>query len=139
MTRLGLGLDPFKQVLELLIKHTEIKCEGIYSHFATADEGDLSYAFDQEKKFKRILDLAKKLDYKINNIHFSNSGAALNIEQDYCNIIRVGMLLYGALPSDGLKKTLPMVCPGAGMRMDIFTIMVTNIELLVEFVWINSW
>ena len=108
MTRLGLGLDPFKQVLELLIKHTEIKCEGIYSHFATADEGDLSYAFDQEKKFKRILDLAKKLDYKINNIHFSNSGAALNIEQDYCNIIRVGMLLYGALPSDGLKKTLPI-------------------------------
>ena len=54
-----------------IIKHTEIKCEGIYSHFATADEGDLSYAFDQEKKFKRILDLAKKLDYKINNIPFN--------------------------------------------------------------------
>tara|TARA_B110000444_G_scaffold225402_1_gene229239 strand:+ start:555 stop:1661 length:1107 start_codon:yes stop_codon:yes gene_type:complete len=108
MTRLGLGIDAFKDVLHLLIKHTEIKCEGIYSHFATADEGNLSYAFDQEKKFKLILDLTQELDYEIKNIHFSNSGAALNIEQDYCNITRVGMVLYGALPSEEIEKSLPV-------------------------------
>jgi len=108
MTRLGLDIDSFKDVVELLIKHTEIKCEGIYSHFATADEGDLSYAFDQEKKFKLILDSTEKIGYPINNIHFSNSGAALNIEQNYCNITRVGMLLYGALPSNELEESLPV-------------------------------
>ena len=108
MTRLGFSIDSFNDLIELLIKHSEIKCEGIYSHFATADEGDFSYAVDQEEKFKRILDLTQKLDYPIKNIHFSNSGATLNIEQDYCNITRVGMLLYGALPSNELEKILPV-------------------------------
>ncbi|MBT3738306.1 MAG: alanine racemase [Candidatus Marinimicrobia bacterium] len=106
MTRLGLEIDEFKEVLQLLIENPEIKCEGIYSHFATADEGDLSYAFEQEKKFKFILNLADQLDYQVNDIHFSNSGAALNIDQSYCNIIRVGMLLYGALPSNEIQTSL---------------------------------
>ena len=37
---------------------------------------------------------------KFKFIHCSNSGAVLNLEKSYFNMVRVGMLLYGALPSN---------------------------------------
>lgn len=108
MTRLGIEMESVEIVIKKLIEYPEINCEGIYSHFSTADEGDLSYALEQESKFKLILNLTKTLGYKFENIHFSNSGAILNLNHDYSNIVRVGMLLYGAYPSDELAKTLPV-------------------------------
>jgi len=132
MTRLGLKIDEFKDVLKLLIENPKIICEGIYSHFSTADEGDLSYAFEQEKKFKFVLDLADQLEYNFQNIHFSNSGAALNIDQSYCNITRVGMLLYGALPSDELQKSL-LVQPVMNFVAPIVSIRSVNKNTYVSY------
>ena len=42
--------------------------EGIYTHFATADEGDISYAESQLAKFKDVVDLAAKYNINYNYI-----------------------------------------------------------------------
>ena len=62
MTRLGVDFNDAHEILKLLKNHSQINCEGIYSHFSTADEGDLSYANDQLDKFNAVLNLADDSD-----------------------------------------------------------------------------
>ena len=106
MTRLGLNLDEAEKAFEILHESNELNYEGLYSHFATADEGDLSYAYEQVKKFKEILIKADSFGLNFKTIHFSNSGAVLNLNQDDFNLVRVGMLIYGAYPSREVPKDI---------------------------------
>jgi len=99
MTRLGFDIDDQNAVFSF-IKENELKPGGIYSHFATADEGDLSYAESQLSQFNSAVINAKNFGIEFNEIHFSNSGAILNLPESYFNLIRVGMLMYGVAPSD---------------------------------------
>ena len=100
MTRLGFDLKDANLIYEKLNKNIGTYLEGVYTHFATSDEGDLSYALEQLNNFKKVVEKAGNHGIKFKNIHCSNSGAIINIEDSYFNMVRVGMLLYGALPSD---------------------------------------
>lgn len=100
MTRLGFDKKDVGKVIDFLLKNNELPIEGLYSHFATADEGELSFAYDQLKTFNQILKTMEKFRIKIPYIHCSNSGSVLNIPESYFNIVRVGMLAYGVSPSE---------------------------------------
>ena len=108
MTRLGFCRSELKYVLDFLEKNRVLPLEGIYSHFATADEGDITYSEHQLDQFKTILDFIKEIDLSINYIHFSNSGSIINIPHSSYNLVRVGMLLYGAYPSYEVSKDIPI-------------------------------
>ena len=55
MTRLGFDDNDSDKVFSFLLDRDHLPVIGIYSHFATADEGDLSYAESQLLKFKKIV------------------------------------------------------------------------------------
>ena len=108
MTRLGV---PYEQAEDFLTEANQIESielEGLYSHFATADEGDLSYANSQLSKFNDIIEISKKLNISFAFVHCSNSGALLNVQDSRFNMVRAGMLLYGAFPSDEVPQELPI-------------------------------
>ncbi|MEC9447734.1 MAG: alanine racemase, partial [Candidatus Neomarinimicrobiota bacterium] len=90
MTRLGVDFNDAHEILKLLKDHSQINCEGIYSHFSTADEGDLSYAHNQLEKFNAVLKLADDSGILFRSIHCSNSGALLNLDQKRMTHVRVG-------------------------------------------------
>jgi alanine racemase len=106
MTRLGIDYNDVFETIKKLKKYPQINCEGIYSHFSTADEGDLSYALNQLEKFNAILKLADEMGVSFKAIHFSNSGALLNLNQKRMTHVRVGMMLYGAYPSNEVPQEL---------------------------------
>ena len=108
MTRLGVPLEQAEAFLKEANQLNSIELEGLYSHFATADEGDLSYANSQLSKFNEVVKIAKKLDIYPTFIHCSNSGAILNVKESRFNMVRAGMLLYGAFPSDEVLQELPI-------------------------------
>jgi len=108
MTRLGASPEEYPELFRELKESPEIRCTGIYSHFATADEGDLSYAEYQLDRFKKAVDLAADYGITFKHVHLSNSGTILNLPESYFNIVRVGMLLYGALPSDEVPEDVPV-------------------------------
>jgi alanine racemase len=108
MTRLGIPFDLVEKVFESIMLSPGINSEGIYSHFATADEGDLSYAKHQLAQFEEVLNQANKLGLKFKFRHCSNSGAILNLPESRYDLARVGMLLYGAYPSDEVPTNLPI-------------------------------
>ena len=100
MTRLGFDIKDSDEVYNKINGEIFSYIEGIYTHFATADEGELSYAEMQLKEFNKVIKKADGFGLSFKYIHCSNSGALLNIEKSYFNMVRVGMLLYGALPSN---------------------------------------
>ena len=108
MTRLGVPLEKAEAFLQEANQIDGIEIEGLYSHFATADEGDLSYANNQLNKFNDVLAIAEKIGINPTFIHCSNSGAILNLPESRFNMVRVGMLLYGAFPSDEVPQDLPI-------------------------------
>lgn len=113
----GLGRLGFFPEDESIEKIKEIKSlknlfvEGIFTHFACADNKDNDYTHIQYEKFYAFL---KKLDSE--NIDFSirhaaNSGAILNFKNYYLDMVRIGIILYGVYPEEDsalklkLKKT----------------------------------
>lgn len=108
MTRLGVSFEDSREILKKLKQSPEIICEGIYSHFATADEGDPTYAKWQFDRFQEVLQIAEEMKYPLKLRHFSNSGAILNHPETKLNMMRVGMLLYGAYPSEEVPRSLDL-------------------------------
>ncbi|GGE35023.1 alanine racemase [Streptococcus himalayensis] len=77
--------------------------EGIFTHFATADERDESYFYQQLNTFKEIL--AEVEDCPL-LIHASNSATSLWHQETIFNAVRLGVVLYGLNPS-GEVLSLP--------------------------------
>lgn len=105
MGRLGIRKEQeVKEIEEFLMCHQEFILEGIYTHFATADEKNSSYLNEQAKKFADILASFKA---KPPIIHCSNSAAGLLYPELAFNGVRLGISMYGLTPSMEIKEMLP--------------------------------
>jgi len=94
----------WKNALEELKKIntvTGITISGIYTHFATSEWTDLTFAYEQLDRFKTIL---KNIPFSPPLIHAANSGAILQIKESYFKMVRPGISLYGYYPSLFCKR-----------------------------------
>ncbi|MED3961370.1 alanine racemase [Niallia taxi] len=105
MGRLGIRKEQeVKEIEEFLMCHQEFILEGIYTHFATADEKNPSYLNEQANKFADILASFKA---KPPIIHCSNSAAGMLYPELAFNGVRLGISMYGLTPSMEIKEMLP--------------------------------
>ncbi len=80
---------------------SNLEIEGIFSHFAKADETDKSFAHEQLNVFNAFNDRVKKeLGLDIPVKHIANSAAICDIEDARLDMCRAGIILYGLKPSD---------------------------------------
>ena len=106
MTRLGFDIKDNGNIFKYLLEHPFLNVQGLYSHFSTADEGDLSYAEYQLKLFNEVLEHGNKTGIEFKYVHCSNSGALLNLPSSFFNTVRVGMLAYGIAPSNEVTMSI---------------------------------
>lgn len=105
MNRLGFsGLQNCIDKILLISKMDNVIIEGLFSHFAAADEEDLSYTRYQYELFKQILEGVKKEGIDIPMIHISNSAAIAAFDTDITTAVRPGIILYGVHPSSVIQK-----------------------------------
>lgn len=83
----------------------EFSVEGIYTHFACADEEDLSFSKIQLELFNELMEEVKKMDIGEIKFHAANSAAVMQLKDAHLDIVRPGIMLYGLYPSDYLKKS----------------------------------
>lgn len=106
MSRLGFvagGRDTVGEILKIS-KLPNIEIEGIFSHFACADEEDAEYT---KMQFKRFCDLTNALEaegLKIPIKHIANSAAIIMYPETHLDMVRPGIILYGYYPSDEVDK-----------------------------------
>lgn len=103
-----IGIRSIKEVnaIEDFVKQdVRFHIEGVYTHFATADELDNSYLLFQQEKFQEMLNV---LQEKPKLIHCSNSAAALRFPSASWNAVRIGIAMYGLTPSIEMEHLLPV-------------------------------
>ncbi|MCY3832033.1 MAG: alanine racemase [Chloroflexi bacterium] len=110
MGRLGILPSDAYRVCQLLREAAGIRLEGIYTHFATADD-DPAYMREQLKTFKSMLARIGMTGNRFKYIHAANSAALVNGCEALFNLVRPGILLYGLepMPASGLAKRLKPV------------------------------
>ena len=74
--------------------------EGLFTHFATADEADKSYANLQLEKFLDFADRLRQEGLELPIKHAANSGALIDMPDSYLDMVRPGIATYGLYPSD---------------------------------------
>lgn len=102
MGRLGIFHEDAPAFFKEFRKLGNLELEGIISHFASADELDEDgrlFTEGQSKIFAEVVEMARREGLSPRYIHLANSAAAFSRNLPFCNLIRPGIALYGALPS----------------------------------------
>ncbi|MDO4438221.1 MAG: alanine racemase [Eubacteriales bacterium] len=97
-----IGLLPDEQGVEEAAKIASlpnISIDGTFTHFATADEGDISAAREQYRRFKYFLDFMAERNIPTGLRHCSNSAGIVKELGTELDMVRAGMILYGYAPS----------------------------------------
>ena len=108
MNRGGIWYTEAVEFLKWLRSLKGIEIEGIFTHFATADEPDKSHTNLQLERFKSVLVTLSKLNLRPSIVHAANSAAALTLPDAHFDAVRVGLGLYGVYPSAEVRGTSPV-------------------------------
>lgn len=107
MNRLGFRHDNLRRTLPELLTSANLKLDGVYTHFATADVPDESLFGDQRVRFEQALRAVEELGGRPVVRHAANSAALLRDSRVWYDVVRPGLLLYGIVPPP-LASTIPL-------------------------------
>ncbi|MDQ7796298.1 MAG: alanine racemase [Spirochaetia bacterium] len=102
MNRQGLSWTKARAFAGLLSDYPEIAVEGIYSHFADADNPDPSFTRLQLGRFNEALAAFAEAGIVPKYRHIANSAALLFHPETRLDMVRPGILLYGLSPAPGI-------------------------------------
>ena len=103
-----IGVTPDDRGLSFIEKalRTEgIFLEGIFTHFAKADEKERGYTGEQIRRFTDFAQrIRNELGYEIPMVHASNSAGIIEYPEANLHAVRAGITLYGLWPSDEVRR-----------------------------------
>jgi alanine racemase len=99
MGRLGVPSKEASSFLSDLKQSPNISIEGLFTHFARADEPDAFTTNEQIEKFQTLLDQLDQKGLRPDVIHAANSAGALNFPAGRFDMVRCGISIYGLHPS----------------------------------------
>lgn len=77
-----------------------LEVEGVFTHFATADSADQTYARMQLARFHAVLAALDAAGLRPPVVHAANSAALLSLPEARFDLVRPGIAIYGLAPSD---------------------------------------
>ncbi|WP_039044389.1 alanine racemase [Sporosarcina sp. ZBG7A] len=105
MGRIGVRSEQeIVELVKILEGTSAIRVEGIFTHFATADEQDTKSTEEQFRKFNRLVTCFPE---RPKLIHAANSAAALRFPDFALDAVRFGIGMYGIAPSEVVARELP--------------------------------
>ncbi|MBU2540644.1 MAG: alanine racemase [Candidatus Omnitrophica bacterium] len=107
MGRCGIWYKHASKTVKDIVSLGRIDAEGIFTHFPCADS-DISFTKKQITNFKNLLEELKAAGIYFKLIHTANSAGIVNFAPDYCNMVRPGLMLYGASWDKKLRKKLKL-------------------------------
>lgn len=107
MSRIGFpvstdGISEAASLKELAGLHIE----GIFTHYAKADEIDKASAKEQKEKFKRFIDGLMASGVKPELKHIDNSAGSMELDDDEFDMVRLGIAMYGLYPSEEVSREI---------------------------------
>ncbi|GAX89198.1 alanine racemase [Effusibacillus lacus] len=105
MGRLGLQAEEAADFVQAAGRLKGIEVEGVYSHFATADELDKAYAERQAARWKEFLSALGNRGIPVPLRHIANSAAAMELPDMAYDMVRIGISMYGLYPSQEVDRS----------------------------------
>ena len=96
-----------------------IEVNGMFTHFSTADEKDKDYTLNQYKKFVQMDALLRERGLEIPIKHAANSAAIMDFDNMMFNMVRPGIILYGAYPSEEVDKDNLSIKPAMSVKTHV--------------------
>ena len=108
MGRIGASKDNAHILAKNINNLKNIELEGVYSHFAAADEKDKSFVKTQLNLFLEIIERCGDMGIKFKLRHIAESAAILEIPEAHLDMVRAGIIQYGLFPSAEVSHDTPL-------------------------------
>lgn len=134
MTRVGFmpGYSAVKNIIEIS-KMPGIVIEGLFTHFASADERDKTYTYMQFEKFMSICSELSRAGIHIPLKHVANSAAMIKYPRMHLNMVRPGIVLYGLYPSSDVQSTELDLKPAMTLKANVILVKEVEKNICVSY------
>jgi alanine racemase len=102
-----LGLRPggeAERFLERACALPQLEVEGLFTHYAAADEADKSYTLMQAERFAQVVAYVRRNGLPPILFHAGNSAAGIDLPEHTGNMLRLGIGMYGLYPSNEVNR-----------------------------------
>lgn len=129
MRRTGVRMETAQQLLPWMLSQDGLVVVGVYSHFATADAPNHSFAQHQIFEFQKLRErfADKKLIW-----HLANSGGVVFYPDSYFDMVRPGLLCYGYFP-DGREDPLGEIAPCFSLKAKVSYFKVVEEDMGISY------
>lgn len=121
MGRIGYLADDFSAVddIKKITALSNFRMKGVFSHFATADATDKSFARLQESKYLTFIHALEEAGIKVPTKTFANSAAIMELPSVHFDTVRPGIVLYGCYPSSEVDPAALEIKPVMSVKANI--------------------
>ncbi len=106
MGRIGFQVnEESADVIERISRLPNVCIEGMFTHFAKADEKDKTYTLQQHEKFMWMKAEMEKRNISISYFDCDNSAGIIDFPDMKHDLARAGISTYGMYPSDEVNKS----------------------------------
>ena len=133
MSRIGYPIDDNSlNEIKKIYMLEDVVVEGVFTHFACADEADKTSANRQCSLYNEFVFRLEKEGIDIPVKHISNSAAIIDMPYANKNMVRSGIMTYGLYPSSEVNKNNLKLEPAMSIKTHI-----THIKMVKEGVGIS--
>ena len=105
--------------VKMIDKLSNLKIEGLFSHFATADAEDKQYSLMQIQRFTAFYKKLIDADIEVPLRALSNSAAVMELPNAHFDQVRPGIILYGLYPSNEVDRNELELRPAMSVKANI--------------------
>ncbi len=98
--------DEIEAIAEFFRQDSRFFLEGVFTHYATADDLDTTYVNRQHERFLNMLSWLEKAGIHVPVIHNGNSAFGLRFPKKVFHYFRLGIAMYGLTPSPAITNEL---------------------------------
>ncbi|RJX38653.1 alanine racemase [Paenibacillus pinisoli] len=120
MGRLGvLGRDEALAFIGRSLNTPGLEVEGLFTHYAKADEADKAYTKLQYERFQAVVEGVRQRGWTIPIVHAANSAAGIDTPEWAGDMVRLGIGMYGLYPSEEVNKDRVALKPVLALKTQI--------------------
>lgn len=120
MGRLGFSIsEESVEAITRISKLSHVKMEGVFTHFAKADEKDKTFTKKQIHEFEYMTEILKEKGVIFDYEHCANSAAIIDVPEAKFDIVRAGISTFGLYPSEEVDKEAVHLKPALALKSHV--------------------
>lgn len=108
LSRFGIDPQELPNFLQAIQQYSGVRVAGVCTHFSEKGKIDSQFTIEQKNRFDMAI---QSVDYSFSFIHSATTIDSLLLPKEQCNLFRIGLGLYGYLPSSDAEEAVRFVYP----------------------------